>query len=339
MTLRKNLVGIFLSSFFVLQSSSAFSIDYPSYDEQAVDIFDRVAKAVKGEDRTIKVIEKESFSKSELQAINKINDLLKSNSMRLKNIVFREDQRSIRVTFSNKENSYLFKIGYRTASDPVLQNSLYANKNEIIDIKIMFKHSETDKEYSYLNILGNNLVQDDTVTIKQTGLSDKPDFVLVNKLGDEKCRFCHIVAENDGSKGLFFTRYHESKAPGRLELQSYVFREDRFVKKSKSDFTEGYFPKEMSNDFYYSSIVNTDPVVFNYYSRTLFEMPELLEVLARDNKKNYCINASFPSDNKNMDKYNYVCADYDKKRLFVKYKNKYIKGDNGGWTEKNIPFW
>lgn len=339
MELRKNLVGIFLSSFFALQSGNVFSIDYQSYDEQAVDIFDRVAKAVKGEDRTIKVIEKESFSKSELQAINKINDLLKSNSMRLKNIVFREDQRSIRVTFSNKENSYLFKIGYRTASDPVLQNSLYANKNEIIDIKIMFKHSETDKEYSYLNILGNNLVQDDTVTIKQTGLSDKPDFVLVNKLGDEKCRFCHIVAENDGSKGLFFTRYHESKVPGRLELQSYVFREDRFVKKSKSDFTEGYFPKEMSNDFYYSSIVNTDPVVFNYYSRTLFEMPELLEVLARDNKKNYCINASFPSYNKNMDKYNYVCADYDNKRLFVKYKNKYIKGDNGGWTEKNIPFW
>jgi hypothetical protein len=266
--------------------------------------------------------------------LNAIYQKILAHEIKLKNVVFRNDSRGIRVTFADDKNHYIYKATYKTASDPVLTNSVYADKNELVDIKIMYLSGD---EYKYISI------QNDKGQKKYVSMPQSPEdrsqkqavvdsYTVLTSLSNEKCGFCHVVAQNDGNKqGLFFPRYQETTATTQKEIDAKsIFRSDDFSKTVKG-LVNLNIPNEMTDEFYFNSVSRekNGDIDVNKYARTLFEMPELVEVLAKDNQKSYCINVDFGKNNPAMRSDNYVCADYKNKKLFVYYHNPFYVGGKG----------
>ncbi len=334
---KKILISVFLS--FVFSQSFAteeVKDNYSksvSYDEQIKEIFHSIVHnagfytSEYDSNNLLILDEKKSI-------LNKIYEKIKSNQMLLKNVVYRKDADTIRVTFSDKENDLIFKVTYKTSYDPVTTNSIYADKDKIIDIKIMYRKNN---DYEYINLENFDNLKS---SIKE--INDNPAFKdkvnhyrIVSSPGEQRCGFCHILAKNDSfnNSGIFFPRYHEyTKQMMEIQSSKSIFRETDFSLKSKKD-VHIKLPEELSEPFYFSSVSANYKNGFNHelmtkYSRIIFETPELLEVLAKDNKASYCINVS-PNNNV-VSNENYVCADYKNKKLYIKHNNK-IQSNKGGY--------
>lgn len=237
--------------------------------------------------------------------------------------MYRSDTHYIRVTFADDDDRYVVKGTYGTSADGVLTNSKYADKSKLIDLKIMFRPEGSDK-YRYLHVM--NMVPHEAV---QNGVVQR--VVLDTNLDDETCKYCHRIAEYSGSaSGLFFRRYQYKSQAMPLKINGMFDSESFVLSKSKPN----WIPAGMRDEDVYISVDSAIPVIpvvkikslenqrpdFNkirHNRNFILETPQLLEVLARDNKKSYC--AGFTGMFGPPGFVSYVCADNKHKKLYVNY--------------------
>ncbi len=319
--------------------------EFVSYDEQIKLIFKSAAEG-HGQYTVISNPTEQNLPDfAERKAvISTIYQKLTHNEMLLKNVVFRKDSNVIRTTYADRSNDYVFKVAYKTDHDPALVNSIYADKTQIIDIKIMHKKGN-DYEYMLLENQLQHQIQayhrvkreaEEKIKQGQVGIALPmiPEqsvtsglYVLSMTQGNERCGYCHIVAKNDSANnsGLFFSRYQETSKEKQKEFGAEsIFREQDFIKETKDALANLNLPSDMVNEFLFSTVADNEPQKISRYARTLFEMPELVEVLAKDNQQSYCININFGKDEKVLSSENYVCADYQNKKLYVRYQNELL---------------
>jgi hypothetical protein len=162
----------------------------------------------------------------------------------------------------------------------------------------------------------------------QPPLPEKPNFnyAIERKPANEECRFCHILAQNDGSpKGVFFPRYQEYYGQYRMSEMNTLFHADHFKRKPAAAARELGLP-DMGEDFLYQKVNPGASDADTRFTRTLIELPQIIEVMARDNKQSICVATEFggasppPPHATN----NYVCADNAAQRLMVKLTNTVI---------------
>ncbi len=294
-----------------------------SYDSQIKEIFKSVVTGSGAYTYELENASHTDAQKTEkLEVLKKIYDKLVENKMLIKNVVFRKDVETIRVSFADSNNDYIFKVTYKTDYDPVITNSIYADKQKIVDVKIMYRKNN---DYEYINLLNKDNDNKSNPLMKEKNSSQTVDrYIIQTSLSDQRCGFCHVLAKNDShnNSGIFFPRYHEAtKKIADLEKGASVFRESDFVLKTKDQVSIA-LPKDFPNQFYYSSISNKVGLPIDdmtKYSRLIIETPELVEILAKDNRANYCINIYH--NNNAFDNNNYVCADYDNKKLYIRHNN------------------
>ena len=275
-------------------------------------------------------------SAEERRVISRILDKFRKHQMRLKNAVYRTDTGIIRITWADDDNNDVVKAGYKTRRDPVLGNSLYADKRQVYDIKISYR---TGNAYDYLLF-----VNTDTALMSNAADGDRPQplpekptfdhFRVEGRLTNEECRFCHILAQNDGSpKGVFFPRYQESYGEHTIGEMNPLFHTDHFTRMPAGSARNLDLP-EMKEDFLYQKITAGPkmPLENMPFVRTLIELPQLIEVMARDNKQSTCIAV----DNRFNDRLlggdgsnDYVCADNAAQRLMVKLTNPLLTANKG----------
>jgi hypothetical protein len=161
----------------------------------------------------------------------------------------------------------------------------------------------------------------------RTQIKPFSSYTVETHLSNERCRFCHILAQNDGSpSGLFFTRYQESARKNTgIGSVNHLFNTNAFVSKSAEESTHIGLPL-MSEDFVYRKVVfdtSNTPDEITRLGRSLIELPQLIEVLARDNHKSTCITIDFGEDREKagFGRDNYICADNKIKKLYVKLTN------------------
>ena len=86
----------------------------------------------------------------------------------------------------------------------------------------------------------------------------------------------------------------------------------------------------MSEDFVYQKVDFTDPQqdqdLATRFARTLFELPQLIEVMARDNGNSICVALDFGSfaEKAGFGRNDYVCADNAAQRLYVRLSNRLL---------------
>jgi hypothetical protein len=300
-----------------------------NFDTQLIAIFESVqteapAAATRDEDQAAQ------------QVLARILAKLKSRAMVLKNVVYRTDMGVIRVTWADDDNDDIVKAAYKTGKDPILSNSVYADKQRLVDIKIIYRASSGS--YQYLRIENNALIQADRAQYglpttaprdPRTGLLGL-DYLVEGRLTKEKCAFCHEIARSDGSRsGIFFPRYQEIFGEPTHVHASGLFDAARFAPQPKSMAeTLGLAP--MSEDFVYQKVDFTDPQqdqdVATRFARTLFELPQLIEVMARDNGNSICVALDFGSfaEKAGFGRNDYVCADNAAQRLYVRLSNRLL---------------
>ena len=265
-------------------------------------------------------------------ALETIYQELLHHQIYLKNVVYRKDTNVIRITYGDDSDHYVFKISYKTNTDSVLTNSLYADKRQLIDVKIMYRDGD---QYDYLHLDNQReMVPAHFRVVPSSPLARH--YRLETRIGNAECGFCHTLARNDGSpSGLFFVRYQESNAP----TARYLRGTDALFK--ASDFQ--YVPTKLAAAQIPGGLPGGLPPMIHFnqvhlhpgspqgyspltveYTRTIFEMPELVEVLARDNHKSYCISVDFSTFAKEFSNSNYVCADDQHKKLYVRFSNPYL---------------
>jgi hypothetical protein len=253
--------------------------------------------------------------------IDKFIDKFKRHEMVLKNVVYRNDHKTIRITWSDKGDNFVVKQTYATASDSILENSKFADKENPADTKIMYRNSEKE-EYKYIQL------------IMMSNGSGAPIKALDEKPSEERCNFCHILARSDVSpNGVFFKRY---QADGNgIQAKGKVNNFFDIAGFSKINL-DANIPKDlpvMSEPFFYRIAKMddaTNPSTFSENSRvvrTLIEIPHLMEVFATDNQKSICIGIDFgASSNHGFGRNDYICADNNKKMLHIKFTNTQLYG-------------
>lgn len=239
-----------------------------------------------------------------------ILDLFRQHKMMLKNVVYRTDTNTIRITWADEANKYVVKSAYKTDKDPILGNSTYADKRQLTSVKIMFL--KPDGSYDYLHL-------------ENTGLPDiKRSFVIDGHMPDEKCGFCHILAQNDGSpSGVFFPRYQEGAKAEEIKNMGNIFHLQGFEKVNAARSQSLGLPA-MKEDFLYRSVpfgYTTNDVSVPHLIRAVIELPQLIEIMARDNGKSICVTFDAPASVKQPSPNNYVCADNIAETLYVRMTN------------------
>lgn len=291
-----------------------------NFDTQLVRIFEEAQTARELRDDHI-------VSKADHDALRRILGKLKDHKMLLKNVVYRTDMAVIRVTWADDANQDIIKVAYKTGKDPILGNSVYADKNNVIDVKILYMSGGKDYHYLHLQNMQNTANTPPPVS-KPAG-----EFRIEGSLTNEKCRFCHILAKNDHSpSGLFFLRYQEGGNDNVLQPQS-LFHIDHFTHKTARDAASLGLPN-MSEDFLYQK-VNLGPPDTpdeNYqFVRTIIELPQLVEVMARDNNQSICVASNFGilSTRTETSINDYACADNKAQRLYVRLTNSHLTMHDG----------
>lgn len=317
-------------SFGIFQSAVAAEQKPPlNFDTQLLAIFESVqtqAPAADAKDEDL----------AAHQALARILAKLRAREIVLKNVVYRTDMGVIRVTWADDDNNDIIKAAYKTGKDPILSNSVYADKQQLVDIKIIYRAS--DGSYQYLRIENNALIQADRAQYglptterrhPQTNLLG-PDYMVEGRLTKEKCAFCHEIARSDGSRGgIFFPRYQEIFGEPAHVHASGLFDAARFAPQPKS-MAETLRLAPMSEDFVYQKIDFTDPQQdqdeATRFARTLFELPQLIEVMARDNGNSICVALDFGSfaEKAGFGRNDYVCADNAAQRLYVRLTNRLL---------------
>lgn len=252
--------------------------------------------------------------------------------MMLKNAVYRTDMGVIRLTWADDENEDVVKVAYKTAKDPVLGNSVYADKRQVIDVKIMYR-SEA-KVYEYLRFSNRDNTNSANMDMP-TPVPATPqfNFSVQSRLTNEQCGFCHVLAQNDGSpKGVFFPRYQESYGHPSASIK-LPWRMENFAMMHPQD-TEKLGLPGMAEDFLYQKVVvgiESPAPESVQFARTLIEAPQLVEVWARDNNQSTCIAVDFGQSGAafGMGRNDYVCADNREKRLYVRLTNNALTINHG----------
>ncbi len=293
-----------------------------NFDSQVISLFEQA------------IAHPRTLSPSESPDVLKKNAVLKTilekfthHEMLLKNVVYRKDHDTIRVTWGDQNNDYVAKVAYKTGIDTVLSNSLYADKKEVVDVKIMFRTPNAEYDYIKFQTLKNMLSSRRGPPADQTGIA------VDYKLSNEKCGFCHTLAKYDGSpSGIFFPRYQESKPAHALNGMSAFFDVSKLQKKNKTEYSNLGLP-EMKDDFYFYSNTNFDSNDSDSVKiiRTLIELPQLLEVMSVDNQTSYCIliDTGEMGGKMGFGRNDYICADNVAQRLHVKMTNAML-AKNGG---------
>jgi hypothetical protein len=330
--------------FFCLLAARAWAAPAPplNYETQAITIF----QAAAGQGGPVEVKPKNGpLDAAQTRAIKAIYAQLKAHEMFLKNVVWRPDLKVIRMTWANNDNSLVFKIVYKVNHDPVLTNSIYADKRQIVDIKIMFLDNGRYR-YIHLDRATQGAVIDGRVEIKPAGKgwhalpgkSVNPlygEYTLNGHLSQAQCAFCHLLVPGvDGRPGgVFFPRYQEvSPDDGGAVLHPPLFfraADFRLIDPAKAPVK---LPPGLPNPIRFNLVDMTNPATKNLYSmyaRTMFEAPELVEAMARDNHESVCISVDFGPAAPLFGKDNYVCADAMRKRLFVRFRNPMLSSDSG----------
>lgn len=254
---------------------------------------------------------------------------MQNHEMRIKNMVYRTDNRNIRITFGDRDDKYLFKIAYSTHSDRVLANSRYADKADISDIKLIY-YDKGKLNYIWIfhikpqPVEATQTKEDEKKFIKAKAAEDQ--YVMHYNMAEERCGFCHELAKHDGSNtGLFFSRYqYKTKFSGSgIDKVDNIFRASSFVLSKKADTVIGkVLGDKMPDEFYYQRFPTLLPENKDQHPvySIILEMPSLIEVLARDNNKNYCVSMQY-EEKDILTNENYICADIEKKKLYVHYEN------------------
>jgi hypothetical protein len=291
---------------------------YGDYESQIIEIFKELIKQGLPENKNIAY---PVFKGPKATALLKTYlAKIQNHEMRIKNIVYRTDNKNIRITYGDKNDRYLFKIAYKTTSDPVLVNSTYADKDRVSDIKLIYY--EGDK-LNYVWVFRRAV---------SVAPEEKPldEYIMNYNLTNERCGFCHELAKHDGSKtGLFFSRYQYKKQFEGTGLKNVdaIFREDKFALVKKSDtIIAKVLGDKMPDKFYYQRFEANLISPGGHFGQQdpaytiLLEMPELIEVLARDNGKSYCLSI-IHHPRERVSNENYICADVEKKKLYAHYQN------------------
>lgn len=265
-----------------------------------------------------------------------MDDLLhkfRTHKMMLKNVVYRTDTSTLRITWADDPDHYVVKAAYKTGKDPVLGNSVYADKRKLISVKIMYRTNNND--YDYLQIENMDEIskpKDNRGEAAQSVTAVAPrNFVIEGQLTNEQCRFCHILAQNDGSpNGVFFPRYQESYKTTNIKNVGNLFHMDGF-ESLKADKSVDLGLAAMKDDFLYRKVpfqsTSEDPTI-PHIVRSVIELPQLIEVMARDNGKSMCVSFQTPfPDGGAPTPNNYVCADNAAQMLYVRLTNPMISGD------------
>lgn len=296
---------------------------YRDYESQIIDIFKSLSENDPSKEMPSLYPVFEGKKAKELMKI--YLQKMQNHEMHIKNIVFRTDIKNIRVTYGDATDHYLFKIAYSTSYDTVLVNSRYADKDAIDDIKLIYYENG---KLNYVWIYHGMNTKRKKIDAAGAG-NPKNEFIMNYNMADERCGFCHELAKHDGSNtGLFFSRYQYKKsfAGNGLDNESLngIFKESSFVLTKKSDSgIADVLGDRMPDSFYYQrfkSHTSGKRSDQNPPFSMLLEMPELIEVLARDNNKNYCMSIDF-IDGVGVSDQNYICADVEAKKLYVHYEN------------------
>jgi hypothetical protein len=297
-------------------SFAADSDEIPlNFDTQLLRIFEAAQTAQAANSR-------QTVSTDDRNVLMHILEKFKKHQMMLKNVVYRTDQSVIRITWADGNNDYIVKVAFKTGKDPILGNSVYADKRRVTDAKIMYRTVSNTYEYLQLLNIANGPASSMPGIIAPPQ-SEKPTFEyrVVTNLTNENCRFCHILARNDGSpSGVFFPRYQEAYKEHDIKDVGSLFRAEHFISRLANTTGELGLP-EMHEDFLYQKVsVGRDTPAYNeQFMRVLIELPQLVEVMARDNKKSVCVAIVPPSFE--QEKVDYICADNAAQRLSVKLSN------------------
>ena len=268
------------------------------------------------------------------EVLARILGKLRNKQMMLKNVVYRTDMDVIRITWGDADNNDVIKVAYKIGKDPVLSNSSYADKRQVVDVKISYRVGDA---YQYLRIQNMQSVYFAGPAPEKTKPAKIPkeptfkDYRVEAKLTDQQCGFCHILAQNDGSpKGVFFPRYQEAYGDYKMHEMGSVFHIDHFTNTPAASAKSLGLP-DMKEDFLYQR-VNSTPYASpenTQFVRSLIELPQLVEVMARDNKKSTCVIADFGTAMSPTDVDNYVCADNAAQKLMVKITNPVLSSNKG----------
>lgn len=276
----------------------------------------------------------QNVTDKERAILDRILKKFREHKMMLKNVVYRTDMGVIRITWADDDNIDVVKTAYKTNKDPVLGNSVYADKSQIADVKIMYR--KTPDSYDYLRLQNLLTTKDAFVQSGYDQYIPDPDseYLFQGKLSNEKCGFCHILAKNDGSpNGVFFPRYQENGGKHDIGEMGSVFHLQGFDQKDSGE-AEELGLVEMKEDFLYRKIdmgpANTSEES-KRYTRTLIELPQLIEVMARDNQKSICV-AVDSGENRTkagFGRNDYVCADNAAQKLSVRLTNAMLTVNKG----------
>src|SRR5579872_4317683 len=117
-----------------------------NFDTQLIRIFEAVQTGLSiGPDHTISP--PDSIDR---KVLSRILDKLRNRQLMLKNVVYRTNTGVIRVTWADDANADVVKVAYKTGKDPVLGNSVYADKRQVSDVKIMYRTESNAYEYLHL---------------------------------------------------------------------------------------------------------------------------------------------------------------------------------------------
>jgi len=282
---------------------------------------------------------------------------LRRHQLALKNVVYRTDMQVLRITWADDHNDDVIKAAYKTGKDRILSNSLYADKGHVISVKIIYRNPRG--AYSYLNLENiNEMIKSNASPPGGAGAAQPPDdyategnktnapepgkagaapplynYAIEGNPSNEKCGFCHVLAKNDGEpSGLFFPRYQESHADPDIKVDN-IFHLDAFLPQEASSAQKLGLPA-MQENFLLRKVENAyspyPPPEEVRLFRTLIELPQLIEVMARDNRQSLCVLAQFAGgDVAAQFSGSYVCADNAAQRLYVHLVNPLLTAHKG----------
>jgi hypothetical protein len=294
-----------------------------------------------------------------VDTVDRYARMFDAHELLLKNIVYRTDTHLIRVTWASSDDRWVIKVAYKTSSDDLLHHSTYADRHRIVDLKFVYYEGETLK---YMRIEPPSEQQTrqiqpaDATHPAQMIIHGTKSYQLADTNTPQMCGFCHELAKTDGSpSGLFFPRYQskqptESVAPASLlPNPSRVFNFKDFKPMSSQQLASLGLPAMTDGartQIVSQSILIKDrpdqstPVeVHAPIIRTIFEMPELVEIFARDNQVNTCLVVDFDARTPFGGRA-YVCADVADLKLHVHFKNPYLTSfANGSTVDYVKPFY
>jgi hypothetical protein len=312
-------------------SSACFAADRNeiplNFDTQIIRIFEAAQTAPQSSPQ-------HTTSTEDRKVLARIRDKFEQHKMMLKNAVYRTDMGVIRMTWADDTNEDVVKVAYKTNKDPILGNSVYADKRQVIDVKIMYRTDADAYEYLRLgnmdNIRASALPPNSAVpSLEKTPLH----YFIEGGLTNEQCRFCHVLVQNDGAHdGVFFPRYQEDDKERSLGDTGSLFRAEHFKLVPAASASALGLPV-MDEDFLYQKVTasqngSAEEVRF---TRMVIELPQLIEVIARDNRQSICVTVEWGS------RQDYVCADNASQKLSVRLTN-HILTVNKGPKEYSEPY-